>query len=341
MVSATSHLGCDPRVCEVRRDSATKQRLLWTALLLLVGFSVVEFGVSLSSHSLALMAEAEHLLSDGLALGMALLATYLAQWPASQRAPFGYGRFEILAGVLQGLGLVAIAVWIAWEATQRLQHPNAEVLGLPMLLTAGGGLVVSTLNATLLHNHSRHDLNLRGAFLHMVADALSAVGVMVAALAVWAFHWNWADGVVSLMVAGLVFLGALPLLRDSFGVLLEKTPTYLDLDAIQAHLRSQPGVLRVAQLKVWAIAPGQVCLAASLVVGVPSGAERDRLLQQLHTDLSTRFGIDEAYLQLMAPSLIPLGNASDLMDATQLSQPPTLDPLTVSFPAVPASEDPR
>ncbi|MBD1912616.1 cation diffusion facilitator family transporter [Leptolyngbya sp. FACHB-16] len=320
----TTHRSCDPRHCRVKADSATKQRLLWTALLLLCGFSVVEFAVSVSSHSLALLAEAGHLLSDGMALGVALLATVLARKPASERAPFGYGRLEILAALVQGLGLVAIALWVAWEAIERLQSPAVDILGIPMLITAIAGFAVSALNATLLHDHSHHDLNLRGAFLHMVADALSAVGVMLAALAVWAFQWNWADGVISLGVAVLIGFGAIPLIRDSLSILLEQTPAYRDLDELETFLLSQEGVLRVEKLRVWAIAPGHDNLNAYLVVNLLHGADRDRLLLQLQSALQEQFGFTDICLQLMAPVLTAPIN---------LSQPPSLAALVVAPPS--------
>jgi len=173
-------------------DAQKKAQLLWIALGLIGGFSIVELAVSLSSHSLALLAEAGHMLSDVGALGLALLATWISGWPASAQAPFGYRRVEILAALANGLGLVAIALWIGWEAVERLQHPDAEVLGLPMLITAAVGLGVNLLNAKLLHNHSHHDLNLKGAFLHIVSDAIGSLGVILAAIAVWLFGWVFA-----------------------------------------------------------------------------------------------------------------------------------------------------
>jgi cobalt-zinc-cadmium efflux system protein len=291
------------------------------ALILISAFSLTEFIMSFSSHSLALLADAGHMLSDSLALGVSLLASWIAQLPASNRATFGYRRIEILAALLNGTGLIGIAIWVAWEAIARLYAPPVEILSLPMLITAGIGLVINSLNASLLHRHSHDDLNLRGAFLHMVADAMSSVGVILAAIAVWTLHWNWADGAVSLVVAGLVLLGAVPLVRQSLNILLEKTPSHLDVEQIQSHLAGFEGVVSVDALHVWTIALGQEALSAQIKVNLQEGWRRDRLLNQLQTALQQEFGISEVFLQLSSPV------SASVMS---LSQPETLELLRLS-----------
>ncbi|MFQ3637563.1 MAG: cation diffusion facilitator family transporter [Cyanobacteriota bacterium] len=297
-------------------DAQKKAQLLWVALGLIGGFSIVELAVSLSSHSLALLAEAGHMLSDVAALALALLATWIAGWPPSAAAPFGYRRVEILAALANGLGLVAIALWVGWEAIERLQHPGAEILGLPMLITAVVGLGVNLLNAALLHDHSHHDLNLKGAFLHMVSDAIGSLGVILAAIAVWAFGWAWADGAISLLVAALILTGAVPLIRQSLNILLEKAPAHPDPAAVQAHLLESEGVQAVETLRLWAIAPGQIALTAHLSVNSQDGMERDRLLQTLQSSLLAAFGITDITLQLTAPQPKP---------PVSLSMPPNLE----------------
>jgi cobalt-zinc-cadmium efflux system protein len=295
---------------------APKGRLLGVALTLILGFAVGAYLVGRMSHSLALVAESGHMLSDAVALGLALVATWVARWPASSRAPFGYRRVEILAALVNAVGLVAIALWVGWEAIQRLRTPAAdEILGLPMLVTAGIGFGINSLNAALLHNHSHSDLNLKGAFLHMVADALSSVGVVVAAIAIWTFGWNWADGTVSLLVAGLILAGAVPLVRQSLEVLLEKTPSHLDPEAIKAHLLQFEGVLRVDELRVWAIAPHQEMLAAQLRVNIPDGAGRDQLLESLKISLHETYGLHDIFLQLSAqPKPMNLSQPQTLLE---------------------------
>jgi cobalt-zinc-cadmium efflux system protein len=195
-------------------DPATKQRQLLTALGLIGGFALIEGSVGWSSHSLALVAEAGHLVSDCFALMLALAATWLA------RSPQRWGdRTEIWAALINGLGLVILASGVAWAAVQRLQAPAVEIASLPMLMTAIGGLVINGINIALLHQGSDQDLNLRAAFLHVVADALGAVGVILAAIAVALPHWLWADGVISLLISGLITLSALPLIVQSWQTL--------------------------------------------------------------------------------------------------------------------------
>ncbi|MEB3339033.1 MAG: cation diffusion facilitator family transporter, partial [Leptolyngbyaceae bacterium] len=181
--------------------------------------------VGLWSHSLALLADSEHMISDSLALGLALLATWLARSARTDAGVQGNHRVEVGAALINGVGLVAIALWIAREAVMRLQAPAIEILSLPMLMTAIVGLGVNSVNILLLHQDSHHDLNLKGAFLHIVADAISSIGVILAAISVWQWHWLWADGVISLFVAGLIILGAIPLILQSGRMLLTTSVT--------------------------------------------------------------------------------------------------------------------
>jgi cobalt-zinc-cadmium efflux system protein len=293
--------------------SSHKIRQLWIALALISIFAVAELSVGLFSHSLALLAESGHMLSDALALGVALLATWMAQLPASNQATFGYRRVEILAALANGVGLLVVAGLIAWEAIARLQEPPTEILSLPMLITAVVGLGVNSLNAFLLHDDSHHDLNLQGAFLHMVADAVSSVGVIGAAIAVWLFHWNWADGAISLSVAVFIGIGTIPIIRQSCNILLEKTPPHLDVEQIQTHLQRFLGVKAVDRLHVWTIALGQEALFAELIVDIREGEERDRLLAEMQASVREKYGIQEIILQMTAPVTVNLSRPGILL----------------------------
>ncbi|MCS6815447.1 MAG: cation diffusion facilitator family transporter, partial [Cyanobacteria bacterium] len=243
-----------------------------------------------------------HMASDGLALGLALLATWMARFPVSERAPFGYRRVEILAALVNGAGLVAIALRIGWEAIVHLQQPPADILSLPMMITAGIGVMVNGINVIMLHQDSHHDLNLKGAFLHMVADMVGSLGVLLAAIAIWAFHWVWADGVVSLFVTVLIVMGTLPLLKQSVAILLEQTPSHLNLAAIRQCIHEIEGVASIEHLRVWTIAPGQEIVAVGVTVardrGEDSGPYRDQLCQTIQILLNQRFGIHEVMVQI-------------------------------------------
>jgi cobalt-zinc-cadmium efflux system protein len=198
---------------------------------------------------------------------------------------------------VNGLSLLAIAFLIAWEAMTRLQTPE-PVLGLPMLIGAVMGLVVNCLNVTLLHQHSHDDLNLRGAFLHVVADAISSVGVILAALAVYFLNWLWIDAGASLLVAGLTALSAIPLIRESLEILMEYAPRSVNPTEVEASLKSFRSVYSVEKLHIWTITSGQVMLCAQLIVESLNAEEREQLLRRLQAHLTQEFGIGESILQL-------------------------------------------
>ena len=285
--------------------SRQKTRLLWTAVGLLAGFFVAEWSVGLWSHSLSLQADAGHILSDVGALGISLIASWIAQQPATGKATFGNGRFEIVAALANGLSLLAIASVIIWQAIHRFHSPEI-ILGLPMLAVAVLGLIVNLLNINLLHSHSHNDLNLRGAFLHVIADTASSVGVIIAALVIHLWDWLWADAAISLLVAGLTGISALPLIQESLKVLLEYAPESIDLMEVENSLQYFPGVCQVDKLHIWTIASKQVMLCANITVDCAKVEERDRLLQQLQAHLQNTFGITETTLQLTNRRPAPL-----------------------------------
>ncbi|MBN3948500.1 MAG: cation transporter [Nostoc sp. NMS7] len=288
--------------------SRQKAKMLWITLGLLACFFVAEWSVGLWSQSLSLQADAGHILSDITALLISLFASFLAQQPAKSQATFGHQRIEVLAALLNGLGLVAIATFISWEAIGRWQHP-ATILGLPMLGIAVLGLIVNLLNITLLHPHTHDDLNLRGALLHVIADTASSVGVIIAALAVHLWDWWWADVAISLVVATFTGLSALPLVQESLKIFLEYAPQSIDPIEVEISLKSFAGVVEVEKLHIWAISSNKVMLCANLTVECTTIQERDRLLTQLQDHLQTNFNIAEITLQLTSyrkPSLMPI-----------------------------------
>jgi len=235
--------------CDNPNPRIAKVRLLQTALVLLSSFFVAELIAATSSHSLSLLADAGHVLSDVAALAITLTATWYSslkrsksvdcaielnsgtivnnrQDACSTKSEFSGGvgilpdRPEIIAALVNSISLVAIALWIAVESIARLQSPTPEVEGLPMLITAIVGLSINSINACCLHSCCHGDLNLKSAFLHAVADIFSSVGVILAAIAVAWLHWNWADGLISLLVSASIILLTLPLLIESIQLLL-------------------------------------------------------------------------------------------------------------------------
>lgn len=195
-----------------------KQKQLAIALLLVSSFAIVEFLIGLTSGSLSLVAESGHMASDSLALVLALVASWATQISKPDALSDSLmtiaprQTWETWAALINGVGLLGLAGWVVWEALQRFQQPLVEIASIPMLVTAGLGLVVNSINIAILHRGSEHDLNLRAAFLHVLADAVGSVGVILAAIAVSQFDWFWADAVISLFVAMLVSVSAIPLI---------------------------------------------------------------------------------------------------------------------------------
>ncbi|MBW4554481.1 MAG: cation diffusion facilitator family transporter [Trichormus sp. ATA11-4-KO1] len=281
-------------------QSQQKTKILWLTTSLLTCFFVAEWGVGLWSQSLSLQADAGHMFADITALVISLFASYLAQQPAKGKATFGHQRIEVLAALLNGLSLLAIATFITYEAIQRWQHPGT-ILGLPMLLVAITGLIVNLLNISLLHPHSHNDLNLQGALLHIIADTASSVGVIIAAVMIHLWNWWWADVAISLVVATFTGVSALPLVQESIKIFLEYAPKSIDPVEVEKLIKSFPGVVQVEKLHIWTISTNKVMLCANLTVECATNQERDRLLHKLQTHLQETFRITEITLQLASP----------------------------------------
>ncbi|MBN3958129.1 cation diffusion facilitator family transporter [Nostoc sp. NMS8] len=299
--------GCEHDSAKVLNNQQ-KSKVLWLTVALLAVFFVAEWSVGLWSQSLSLQADAGHILSDITALVISLIASFLAQQPAKKKATFGNQRIEVLAALLNGLGLLAIATFIILEAIQRWQHP-AAILGLPMLGIAVLGLIVNLLNITLLHPHTHDDLNLRGALLHVIADTASSVGVIIAAIAVHLWDWWWADVAISLVVAIFTGLSALPLVQESLKIFLEYAPESIDPLEVEISLKSFPGVVQVEKLYIWTLSSNKIMLCANLTVECTTIQERDRLLNKLENHIRQTFYIAEITLQLTSykkPSLMPI-----------------------------------
>jgi cobalt-zinc-cadmium efflux system protein len=279
--------------------SAANRRRLTAALVLAVSYMAVEVAGGLYTGSLALLADAGHMLSDAAALGLALFANWIASRPSGLRWTYGFARAEILAALAQGAALVAVAALVSMEALERLQDPP-EVLGPGMLAIATGGLLVNLIGLWILNAGRRSSLNVRGAWLHVLSDALGSVGAMLAGFLVWRFGWRWADPAASLAISVLVLLSAWNLLRDALDVLMEAAPRGLDLQQIQSALADLGGVSRVHDLHVWTVGGSELCLSCHLVVA--DAEARPQLLSDAYRELGSRFGIDHATVQIESES---------------------------------------
>jgi len=245
--------------------------------------------------SLALLADAGHMFSDSAALTLALFASFVASRPGGPRWTYGLARAEILAALAQGAGLVAVALLVVTEAIGRLEAPG-HVHGFGMMLIAAGGLVVNLLGLFILGGGRHENLNLRGAWLHVLSDTLGSVAALGAGLAIWRFGWLWADAAASIAISGLVLISAWHLLREAVDVLMEAAPRQVDLGAIGQALLALPGVGEVHDLHVWTIGSGETSLSCHLVLA--GGEARPVLLRSACDLLASRFGIGHATVQI-------------------------------------------
>jgi cobalt-zinc-cadmium efflux system protein len=274
--------------------SASRQALL-IVLGLTLAFTVVEVVGGIFTDSLALLADAGHMVSDAFSIGLALVAVTLAQRPASPRRSFGFQRAEILAAFVNGIALVAVSAWIVWEAIQRLDDPP-EVLGGWMLVVALAGLVVNATAAAILMRSGRESLNVEAAFRHVIADLLGSAGVLVAAIVILLTGWELIDPLVSIAIAVLIVASAWGVLRDSTAILMEQTPLEIDADAVARAIVEIPGVTSVHDLHVWRITSGFDALSAHVLVGL--GEDCHMLRREVERAIADRFGITHTTLQV-------------------------------------------
>jgi cobalt-zinc-cadmium efflux system protein len=245
--------------------------------------------------SLALLADAGHMASDVASLALAVFALWVVQRPATARRTFGNTRAEILAALAQGTGLVAVALMIMREAFGRVEAPPA-VDGGTMLAIATGGLAINALGLWLLAGDRQHNLSIRGAWLHVLADALGSLGAMSAGAAIWLFDWRWADPAASFAIAILVIISAWHLVRDALDVLMEAAPRHLDVSEIRRALHRVHEVLEVHDLHVWSIGSGEVSLSCHAVSS--AGADPTDLLVRCNELLAREFEIRHATIQV-------------------------------------------
>jgi cobalt-zinc-cadmium efflux system protein len=283
-----------PHLAAVR--SGEKARLL--AVLLLTAITMAaEFAGYAWTHSVALLGDAVHMLTHLASLAISYAAVVVATRPAPPEQTWRAWRIEILAGLVNGLALLPAAGWVLYESVERLRNP-VDIRPGGTLLVGAVGLVVNLVCAGLLHRHSRHDLNIRGAFLHMLADGLSSVGVLLAAGAVWLWSWSPADPLVAVLIAVLILAWCVSLVRSSVRILLEAAPPHVKLDEVRAALGSIPGVRDVHDLHVWTITSRMHSLSAHVELeGDPSVSATEEIGRKIQHLVDERWEINHATLQ--------------------------------------------
>lgn len=263
------------------------KKVLLINFIIITSYMIAEAIGGYLTNSLALLADAGHMLSDAISLGIALLAFTLGAKVANHSKTYGYKRFEILAAVLNGLTLIIVALFIFYEAIGRFQNPP-EVASTGMLIIATIGLLVNILVAWIMMRDGdvEENLNMRGAYLHVISDMLGSIGAIVAALLIMFFGWGWADPLASVVVAALVLRSGYLVTKAGLHVLMEGTPENVDMDDVVETIQNKKGIEGVHDLHVWSITSGLNALSCHAVVNERmSIAESERLLRQIEHDL--------------------------------------------------------
>jgi cobalt-zinc-cadmium efflux system protein len=276
------------------RASSNRQRLV-IVLTLTVVYMLAEAVGGYLTNSLALLSDAGHMLTDVAALVLAMLALWFSGRPATTKKTYGYYRMEILAALANGVALIVISILICYEAVSRIQSPES-VKGFQMLLIATGGLAVNGINMALLRSASDENLNMRGAFLHVIGDALGSVGAIVAGVLIWRFGWLASDPVISIAICLLIVYSSWKLIRDAVNVLLEGTPSHINIQSVVRCMEGVAGIQEVHDLHVWTISSGKDALSAH--VTADRGASARELLNALTEKLGDEFNIGHVTIQV-------------------------------------------
>ena len=288
--SASRSLECAHRTPLLADHAHGLKRVLWLTAL----FLLVEAAAGWIANSLALLADAGHMLADVAALGLALFVGWAARRPATAERTYGYLRLEIFAALVNGAALLALAGGIAWEAIARLRQP--PVVESRILFGVGAaGLVVNLISMRLLHHGHEHSLNLRGAYLHVLGDFLGSAGAMAAGAIIFFTDWTPADALISVIMALLIVWSGGGLVRESVEILLEATPRHISLQEVEQRIARIPGVRDVHDLHVWTLTSGVVAMSGHALVGDP--AANQRVLETVQGEMA-ELGIRHVTMQL-------------------------------------------
>jgi cobalt-zinc-cadmium efflux system protein len=280
---------------------AGNRRLLAISLAITATVMVVQIVGAALSGSLALFADAAHMFTDAAALVIALVASTVATRPANDRRTFGYQRAEVFGALVNGIILIVLSAWVAYEGISRLLHPGeTEIAGGLMLIVAIVGLVANAIAMWLLSSAQRRSINVRGADLEVLGDMIGSAAVIVAAIVVVTTGWNQADAIASLFIAAMIIPRAIGLLREVVSVLAESAPQGTHVQEIRDHILSTPGVVDVHDVHVWQLTRGAPVFTAHVVVDdrVLQDGEAPSILSQLQTCLSQHFDVEHSTFQL-------------------------------------------
>ena len=274
----------------------SSERRLLIALVLTAGFMLVEVAAGFFSNSLALLADASHMLTDAVSLGLAFAAVRISRRPADARRSYGYDRMQVLAAFLNGATLIALSLWITVEAVLRVLNP-VTVLAAPMLMVATIGFLINLICFGVLHGGAQDNLNMRGALAHVLSDLLGSVAAIVAALAILYCGWTQADPILSVLVALLILRNAWQITQQSAHVLLEGAPDEFDVGALETELPCAiVGVRNVHHVHAWMLSPEKPML--TLHVCIEPDADADILMRQINTHLQKHHKIVHATIQI-------------------------------------------
>jgi cobalt-zinc-cadmium efflux system protein len=282
-----------------QRDHVSDSRQRLSIVLLLTSlYTIAEVLGGLWTGSLALFADAGHMLTDVAALSLALMAVWFSARPATSTKTFGYYRLEILAALVNGVALVVISLLVFYEAYRRWAAPPV-VRSNAVILVAAGGLIINLVSARILHGRHAVDLNIRGVWLHVISDAMGSIAALLAGAIMSIYRWYAADPLFSVIISLLIVWSSWRLIRDSANVLLEGTPAHINLAAVEAAILQTEGVDDVHDLHVWTITSGREALSAHVIH--EDSISQAKLLQELREKLHDRFGVDHLTIQMETP----------------------------------------
>ena len=271
--------------------------MMGAAVALTLVFVAMEALAGWYAHSLALLSDAGHNLADSAALGFSWYALWMSRKPPHHGMTFGYHRVGVFAALINAVSLIGIALLIGWEAVARIREPEVAN-GVLMIAVAAAAIVVNLVIGAWLHGNAKDDINIRSAYLHMVGDAVAAFGVVIAGALVAATGTPLADPIVSLLIAALILYSSYGVLRESATVLLEGTPTGMDMPAVIAAIKAVAGVLDVHDLHVWMVGPGVVACSCHIVVAEQSIRDGQQVLRTVVHDVEQQFHITHTTVQV-------------------------------------------